>query len=253
MKNKYFAGLTIGLLLGVFANANAGMTVIPIDLTSWTYVEESTNGSWEMTSDGIKFYGSSYRQGGAIVANTMENFSDATIYIKWMADGGSGNYMGLDPYIGIVTPSGWTGGIYADYTTGWSWNGSKVLPQDTWLYTRIVTNPNMTWEYITALGNYDNQGGSALYDSSFSWQPTPQQWQDYVVNGHVAIALWDNYGGTSAWELISEAKYVISSTSSSVPEPATLLLFSIGIIGLIGTRLGRGNRIAPVASLLTAN
>lgn len=197
------------------------------------------NGKWEKTSDGIKFYGSGYRTGGAIVANPVENFSDASIYVKWMAHGGDGNYMGISPAVGVVNSSDWIDwGVIPNYTTNHSWNGSNVLPQDIWLYTRIDIHPDLTWKYFTATGNYDNQGGSTLYTSSYSAAMMGESdllWHDRVENGMLSIGLGDNYGGTSAWGLVAEAKYAIAP--GAVPEPVTLLIFGTGILGLAGIRI----------------
>lgn len=196
------------------------------------------NGKWEKTSDGIKVYGSGYRSGGSIAANPVEDFSDATVYIKWMVRGGdSGEYTGVGLHPGILNSSDWVdSAIYTPYTTNHSWSGSQVLPQDSWLYTRLDINPDMTWQYYTATGNYDDQNGSILFTSSLSRQD-PALWHDTVESANLWIGLGDNYGGTSAWVTVAEAKYDLNAA----PEPVTLLLFGTGILGLAGTRF-RGKR-----------
>ena len=230
-------------MLGVIGTAQATLTTIPMDLNSWTYVQSGANGSWEQTSDGIKFYGSGYRQGGGIISNTIADYSNSIVYVKWMANGGA-DYMFTGPAVG-TTISGWRAGTgEANLTTNHSFNGSVILPENTWLYTRIDFNTDMTWRNITTTGNYFDLGGSVLTVRDND-PMTTDIWHSYIENGQVQVALGDNYAGTNSWVLVSEAKYQLNSFS--VPEPDTFLLMVIGLVSLANAvrRNSGTTRIAP--------
>jgi len=242
MKKKSLAGFTIGLFLLCAAGITQATTFnIPMDLGSWTrafdWGDNPAGGSWEQSSDGIKFTGTGYRQGAFIYANITANLSGATVYEKYMVHGGSIGYMGAGPTVGNPPTTTFRNDFSPNYTTRWSFNGSSVLPEDTWLFTRIVINSNMTWEYITSVGNYDILGGTLLFDTMGTWTQTAQLWNDAILNGSFGFGIGDNYGGTSAWAMVGEAKYEI--TTAQVPEPPTMLLFSIGMTGLVATRFRR--------------
>lgn len=240
MKHSGTAILAVGLLVSVVNTAHGTMITIPMDLTSWTYRSGGgSGGSVAQTADGLMFFGSGYRQGGGIMASTAENFSNATIYVKWMASGGSsGNYMGVGPQIGLPMDSGWFDGpICPCYTTDHSFMGSQVAPQNTWLYTRLETHPDMSWDWVTATGTYGDQLGSILNSGSTSWSADPNWWwTNYPDNGRLFVGLWDNYGGTSAWVQVGEVKYEIAA--NSIPEPSVILLFASGLLGLGRSRCG---------------
>ena len=245
--NSEICAAVIGLsMLGVIGTAQATLTTIPMDLNSWTYTDGQggANGSWEQTSEGIKFDGSGYRQGGCIVSNTIAEYSNSIVYVKWMANGGA-DYMFAGPFVG-TTISGWCAGTGGPYlTTDHSFGGSVILPENTWLYTQIDFKPDMTSRNITATGNYAGLGGSVLAVRDTETWMTADIWHNYVENGHVLVQLGDNYAGTNSWVLVSEAKYQINSFS--VPEPGTFLLMVIGLFSLANAvRRNSGTpRIAP--------
>jgi hypothetical protein len=78
-----------------------------------------------------------------------------------------------------------------------------------------------------------------LYNTSHSWATgswSPSlDYLEYMKAGSLGTALWDNYGGTSAWILLGEAKY----ETSGVPEPAIMVLLGFGLLGLAGTGIRR--------------
>ncbi len=236
MSAKTLIARTTGLcLLSVIGVADAALISVPMDLSSWSYYREGGGGGVEQSAGGIKFYGSGYRQGAAILANFAADFSNATVYIKWMANGGVGNsYMGVNPMVGNVDGSGWIGYTWMDMTTHHSWTGSVVIPEDTWLYTRLDVNPDRTWRGVTATGNYDDLGGTVFNNKVFG--PMLQSDWHFVQTGRIGLVLGDNYSGTAAWMLVGEAKYDIAAA----PEPGTLALAVIRLAGL-ARRKGLGS------------
>ena len=108
------------------------------------------------------------------------------------------------------------GGYGGDhYTTAWSYGGSVVAPQDTWLYTRVIFNDTAkTYRSILSTGNYDNAGG-VVFAESPGWDISSQQWADLIETGRVVVGFWDNYGGTASWMLVGEVKYDSQGTCSN--------------------------------------
>ncbi len=229
--------MTMLLVAGMGLDANATMIDIPLTQDNWNLVTipdvwgTMTNSpTWEQTAEGIKFYGSGYRDGGAIASKLTADFSDAVIYLKWMAH--PGNYAYFNPSVGLSSNL-FYGGIGGAYSTGWSFACSAVLPTDTWLYTRIDTHPDMTWSIITSTTNYDLFGGSLVASQTFSWQAYPSLW-DSIKQGHLSAWVCDDYGGTSSWLLVAEAKYDIAA----VPEPASPWLMLAGMADWTGCQWG---------------
>jgi len=223
MKIKYLAKLAAGFLMLSSGTVGANLINVPMELSSWALVSYGSNNHWEQATDGIRFYGSGYRNGGGVISNLTTDFSNSTTYIKWEVNGGSGRYMGTSPAIGDFNN---IFNVGANYTTDHSFNGSILLPQNTWIYTQIDIHSNIT-RMVTALNNYADNGGSVIADTQRSWVPFQVT---TIPNGHIVISLWDNYGGTSAWALVNEVKYETSQT----PIPAAIWLVGSALVGLGG-------------------
>ena len=207
------------LLFSLVVTAGATAVNIPMDAASWGLYNDSlqpqpSNSSvWAMTSDGIQINGMGYRQGTFIipVGRTM-NFAGQTVWIKYKVNGGSGNYMGV--YIGF-------GNYGVNYTTHHSYNGSRVLPADVWLFTRITVSSTYSVRAVTALNNYDDQGGSVSYDDTAFLAEAD-------VQGDITVGIGDNYGGTSAWMVVGEVSY--SSLPTVATGPATGMDFQSAVL-----------------------
>lgn len=231
--------LAISMVLNL--NAHAASTDIPLTLGNWNLLAQPPSASapaWEETADGIKFYGSTYRLGAAIVSNATADLSDAQVYLKWMVHPGANPFLGVAPGAGGYSAYfnyQWVDVVAGNYTAGWSWNNSSVMPADTWLYTHLDTHPDMTWTTTTSTGNYDFLGGTVLSTQANSWQAYPDAWNSGIKAGHLIAAFNDNYGGTSAWVVLAEAKY----DTASVPEPGSGWLILAGLVGLAAPQPAR--------------
>lgn len=112
-------------LLFVIPFAQAATT--PTALNDW---QKLRCGTLTDLGDGtLKLYGTDYRHGNTIVSRVLYDFSQGSeTKIKFMPDGaGKFSYV----YAGITGVAGASG------TTDGTWDGSLLLPENTWYYARI--------------------------------------------------------------------------------------------------------------------
>lgn len=176
---------------------------ISLNFTNWHCFTEPgvllnpASGVYESVTEGLKIYGHSYRGNERLVPVPTLHYPimDKTIYVKWKANGGGG-FMGVG--FTLYTDSASWGlpfGIM-NLTTDHSYNGSIVITNDTWYYTRIVLTTS-SCIVNTATGNFDNSGGTVIETQSSSINNT------YAV---FSFGLWDAYNSTSAYLVLAEAK-----------------------------------------------
>jgi hypothetical protein len=164
----------------------------PLTLANWT---KMNTGSWEENAEGLKFNGSGYRVWNGIKTNTLIGCINKNVYIKWKPNGG-GTYMGVGFSVDDI--------IGHDYTTAWSYGGSKVIPTDIWYYSRISINSDKTWTIITSTNNYDNSGGAFFHSKSGTLSAS--DFQTINSNFWINVSLWDNYGSTNCYVVVGELK-----------------------------------------------
>lgn len=221
MNKKFLTGVACGvMMLGIAEFASAKMTYIPLEVNAWSQFDMSHKygpGLIEKTSDGVKMWGSGYRGGQEMMSNQVADISNADVYIKWMVNGGTDTgYMGIGVGVANFNGEQFYGHSGMFGTTGWSYNGSSLHPSNTWLFTHIKYNPDMTYTGTTSLNNYDTLGGDVLFSSSESFVDGPGgTWNGSVVNGRLMAGFGDNYDGTSSWVLVGEAKYDRQGTCSN--------------------------------------
>ena len=88
------AAITLGALSTNIGRAQD--TVVPLDFNSWKYFSADTqqflppaSGVFEMTSEGLTFYGDAYRGSDGIETVQAFNLSEKTLYMRWKAHGAS--------------------------------------------------------------------------------------------------------------------------------------------------------------------
>lgn len=181
-------------------------TSIPIDDAHWNVIYKGTQ---QYSANGLTFYGSGYRVNNNAVSEDEYNFANSELLVKWQANGAS-DYMGTGPGI---TNSKLDFGYGGNLTTQWSFGGSTTIPQNTWLYTRIVFPGDTTGvvSVTTSTGNYSNAGGSILRQDSLS--------ASHGLTGTIWAGLGDNYGSTSSSLLLAE----VTTTATVIPRAASVV------------------------------
>ncbi len=184
------------ILLAVFlilpALANAQFRYLSLDTTYWA---EGSSGAWENIDDQLKFYGSGVDQWNNVTNRLLLDFVDSDVYVKWKVNGEDDfNRYGL--WISKMLSAG-------AFTTDHSEGGSTVIDNDTWYYTRMSVVADQSYSTATCTGNYDDEGGSVIYDDS--GQLTADQWA-YARKNHIRLLIADNESGTDAWMLIDEVR-----------------------------------------------
>jgi hypothetical protein len=145
------------------------------------------------------------------------DLQNATLDFQWKLNGNgsyAGIYVGTRDGAGVITSS-------SPFTVAWHYVGYQI-PNNTWIYTELKFSPsgyNYSYSY-TGYGGSDFLNGTAIYGSA-TW--------DRLADSKLFLQLGDNYVAGAYMEL-AEAK--ISTAAGAVPEPATMLLFGIGLVGL---------------------
>ena len=80
-------------------------------------------------------------------------------------------------------------------TTDHSFNGSKVVKDNTLYYLEYKINNDKTYTAYISLGNYFSDGGNVVYSANGTIDDTT--WSK-LTNGYIFFGVVDNYGGSSA-------------------------------------------------------
>ncbi|MBV6342060.1 VCBS repeat-containing protein [Candidatus Magnetobacterium casense] len=201
----------IMVFLALFVSeAYAGTIVVPMTTDNWTGYSDYGNVSVSATVDGIQVNGYDVGKGAMEKTTNSYDFTAAETYIKWKAHG-AGGYMKVA--VGVGNTDNNTATTLSASTVR-SVNGSTVIADDTWYYTRIRFSPDSKY-YLTATatGNYDNAGGTEIIHTDDSVaSSTPFQ------TGVIYASISDNEGGKDAYIVIGEAKVVKSMSCGTLTE-----------------------------------
>ena len=167
------------------------MDNIPLTLENW---HKHYCGNWEEMEEGLKIYGTVYREGNRVRSNQIYNFIDSDTFIKSKVYN-SGQFGSFNFGLANIVRFGGT--------TSYSYNGSTVINENTWYFTRLRINPDKTYEVVTCTEDYDINGGTPFINKSGTL--TDAQW-DFAGKTFIEANFGDQRAGTSAYQVIGEAK-----------------------------------------------
>jgi hypothetical protein len=235
-KVKVLAVISI-VLLGCIMTAGAATISLSFDPSDWEVkdlINEASDAQFALNGSGNlqgtlvnRHPGSPWR----ITRKTIDtyNFQNSTLRYQWRVNGkgtysaattGTGSTYYFDPNPRVA---GW-------YSTGWSFSGSEVINQNSWIYSEI----NFSLTGVEYTMSYSGYGGTDFLSGSYAM--SSDRW-NRLADDFFFISLGDNYGADAYFEL-SEA--TITTVDAPVPEPGTMLLMFAGLLGISG--FSRKNR-----------
>ncbi|MBF0517349.1 MAG: hypothetical protein HQK97_09580, partial [Nitrospirae bacterium] len=182
------------------ANAQAD-TNIPLTTSAWRQSDACGQVTVSLASDGIYVNGAGFRVCGAMQTTSAYNVQGSQLYIKWRGSG-AGTYGGVAIFLESdpKAQSSDYAKVVWDKTFAWSYMGSVVISDNTWYYARVTFNSDNTTTSVISTGNYDDQGGTVFATESGTYKSAD--------SSYIFAMVGDNYGGTSAYIEIGEAKIV---------------------------------------------
>lgn len=185
----------------------------PMDLASWQSWQGDSQtpevphevapgaGVFETTTDGIRITNQLSRRSAYLFTKMAYPLSGKTVRLRWMADGG-GCFMGAG---GLIYKEGWPNPNVAHglarLSTGNSYNGSVLISERTWYYTRAWFE-GTTWNYVNSSGGYDDQGGNVVDQGTWTLSGT-ETFQD---PWHIGLNDGDPHCAPGTYLELAEAK-----------------------------------------------
>ncbi len=199
----FFCFMVLFSICSVFASQS-----VPLDEQSWTTLSTNSQSIVEVDDKGISFGLRDYRGVIHAVSQQQYDLRDATVYLKWQIHGPPGKYTAF--IMGIGWPYENSPGTYLAakalgpekwFTTDHSWDGSKLVQDDIWYYTRIDVSSDKSVEVVTSTTNYDDRGGVPI--ASYHFDLTHDNWKR-LSQAFIIFVLLDNYGGDKTRLLLGE-------------------------------------------------
>jgi len=235
--------LLVGLGTGIFALCLTGMAnAAPIDLSSWSQWGPSSNGNWEVSADHT---------------NVLQKINGDPTYFVSSADYSNTTFNGSfgvettgdDDFIGFIFGATDSNNFFLfDWKQADQWGASEgfTLSQvsgtdvDFWNHTGSDITVLET-DYGSTKGWADN----TVYDFTLDYTTTSITIAIDGANIFSLSGMSNNPDGKFGFYNYSQS-YVryqgFEQNPSSVPEPATMLLFGSGLVGLVGFRRRKSNR-----------
>ncbi len=179
---------------------------IPMDFDNWVLYGENDNAFldpapnvFERIGDNLKFWGQAYRRGSRLSTRKTFYLKDNTLFMKWKANTANKFsdlhvtlYYSLDAPGAAVTErldlTNFSGVV--------TYLGSEIIQPDTWYYTRVKF-ADSSFVSVTALGDYDSNGGTVAGTTSKS---------GFALSGWISFLSSDAYAGSASYCVVAECK-----------------------------------------------
>ena len=230
MNNKFLKAGIAGLVLAVSGLANATViTGVTIEDVS-SELTASFNRPATMTIDG---------SGGVALSSltgTHDNLPDAGMWLSSGTCCGNVN----DPHVtakdGQLAHIVWDLGAIYDVSRFNLWNYNERNG----LFTeRGANSVGITTSIADNLSGFSNSAGSLLGNFNFAEATGLNSYTGEMVNSaftgrYVRFDIFTNHGGDNNFAGLSEIRF--DGTLAVVPEPSTLAIFALGLMGLASRR-----------------
>jgi hypothetical protein len=182
---------------------NCCTDTIIFQLANWDYFSETdqtfhpTAGNVTQTSEGFKFFGTSFRHGSRISTKNPFCLKNKTIKTKWKVNGGTtlNSFAVSLHYDKNAASTDKVNTIDLNFfVVNGSLAGATTIQNDTWYYTRIKFNETDALS-VTSTNNYDDAGGPVISSATY---------QIKLPAGYPSIYSGDTYGGTSTYMVVAE-------------------------------------------------